>query len=290
MSVVGFDFGNANCTIAVAQKGGIDVILNEVSSRQTPCMVSFGEKERYIGEPALSQYMRNIKNTIVNIKRILGRKWNEPELQEELKSLPFKAVQLENNEVGVEVMYCFEKKVFTPVQIVAMILQKLKQITEKATEKGCCDVVISVPGFWTDFQRRALLDASKIAGLNCLRLLNESTASALGYGIYKTNLSETEPIHVMFVDMGHTATSVCIVEFLKGKLKILSSAYDPHLGGRNFDQVLVDHFVKEFKDKYKIDIRTNQKAMIRLEVACEKLKKSIKYCCRSTNQRGFHYE
>jgi len=276
MSVVGFDFGNNSCVIAVAQKGGIDVIQNEVSSRQTATMVAFGEKERYLGEPAATQFLRNIKNTIVNVKRLIGRKFNEPEVQQELTNCPFKVVQLSDNNIGIEVMYAGEKRVFTPTTITAMVFQKLKDITEKSTEKPCTDVVISAPGYWTDRQRRALLDASKIAGLNCLRVFNETTASALSYGIYKTNqFSDTEPTRVMFYDMGQTSTGVSVVEFLKGKLKVVSVAYDRNLGGRNFDELLVNHFLAEFKEKYKIDIKNNQKAFIRLEIACEKLKKLL---------------
>jgi len=227
MSVVGFDFGTVNCVIAAAQKGGVDVLLNETSSRQTPSMVAFGEKERYLGESANAQFMRNIRNTITDIKRLIGRKWGEKDLQEELKRLSFKVVEMADQELGVEVLYQGEQKVFSLVQVTAMLLQKLKLTAEAAlTGRSCKDVVISVPGYWLEGQRRALLNAAQIANLNCLRLINDTTATALGYGIYKTNLSETVPIHVMFIDMGAANTSVSIVEFLKGKLRVISSAYN----------------------------------------------------------------
>jgi heat shock protein 4 len=239
-------------------------------------MVSFGEKERYLGEAANAQYMRNIKNTVNSIKRLIGHKWGEKEVQEELKNLPFKTVELPNHDVGVEVLYAGEVKRFSIVAIAAMLLQKLKLTAETSLSgRQCKDVVISVPGFWTDQQRRALLNAAQIANLNCLRLVNDNTATALSYGIYKTNLSETEPIYVLFLDMGHSSTSVSVVEFLKGKLKVLSSAYARNLGGRTFDNVLVNHFVHEFKEKFKIDIKTNARALLRLEAACEKLKKIL---------------
>jgi len=275
MSVIGFDFGTQSCVIAAAQKGGIDVLLNESSSRQTPCMAGFGEKQRAIGEAAATQYQRNIRNTVTNVKRILGRKFQETDVQDELKHIHYKTFEQRNHEVGIELTYAQQKRSFSPVSITAMILQKLKESAEKATEKVCKDVVISVPGWWTQSQRKALLDASYIAGLNCLRLLNDHAASALQYGIYKTNLSETDPLRVMFVDMGYSNTSVCVVEFLKGKLKILSTAYDRNLGGRNFDWVLMDHFLKEFKAKYKLDLISNDRAMSRLESACERLKKIL---------------
>jgi len=275
MSVIGIDFGFQNCSIAVAQKGGVDVLMNEVSSRQTPCMVAFEEKQRAIGEPALTGYLRNIKNTITNIKNLLGCKFSQKEVQEEISRLQYKVIELPNNQIGIEVMYCQEKKIVTPTQIVGMILVKLKEIAERATQKPVADVVISVPDFWTEPQRQALLEAANIAGLHCLRLLNDTTASALQYGIYKTNLSETDPIRVMFIDMGASNTLVSIVEFIKGKLRVISKSWDRTLGGRDFDKVLVDHFIKEFQQKYKIDIRSNQRALIRLEVACEKLKKVL---------------
>lgn len=248
------------------------MLANEVSSRLTPytlqlntrliafrTMVAFGDKERYIGEAANSQYMRNLKNTITDIKRLLGHSWSEKEIQEEIADLPFTVKELPNHDVGVEVMYAGEKRTFSIISIAAMLLQKLKETAEKALGRAVRDVVISVPAFWTDKQRRALLDATKIANLNCLRLMNDHAAGeishfastyhvvALNYGIYKTNLSETDPIRVMFYDMGHTSTTVSIVEFVKGKLKVLSSAHDRTMGGRNFDKLLLQHFAKEFK-------------------------------------------
>jgi len=275
MSVIGIDFGTQNITIAAAQKGGIDVLLNEVSARQTPCMVSFGEKERAIGEAALTQFARNTKNTIVNSKRLVGRSFDEQEVQEELKSLPYKTRKAEDGSIVVEVQYQNEKREFDTTAITAMILGQVKRIAEKATEKPCKDVVIAIPGWWTVAQRQALLDASRIAGLNALKLISDHAASALQYGIYKTNLSETEPINVLFVDVGFTNTSVSVIEFLKGKLRVLSTAYDRSLGGRDYDNLLVNHFVKEFSEKFKIDIKSNQRALIRMEVACEKLKKVL---------------
>jgi len=275
MSVIGIDFGTQNITIAAAQKGGIDVLLNDVSARQTPCMVSFGEKERAIGEPALTQFARNTKNTIINSKRLLGRNFDEAEVQQEIKTLPYKTRKGEDGTIVMEVQYQNQKREFDPTTITAMILGQIKRIAEKATEKPCKDVVIAIPGWWTVAQRQALLDASKVAGLNALKLISDHAASALQYGIYKTNLSETEATNVLFVDVGYTNTSVSVVEFLKGKLRVLATAYDRTLGGRDFDQILVDHFVKEFSAKFKIDIASNQKALIRMEVACEKLKKVL---------------
>lgn len=275
MSVVGIDFGTQYCSIAAAQKGGVDVLTNEVSSRQTSCMVGFGEKERAIGESGLTQFQRNLQNTVTNVKRVLGHKWSDQDFQDELKHLYYRTVEKPDHSVGIEVMYGGENKQFTPTAISAMILQHLKETAEKALGKPCKDVVISVPGYWNNHQRRALLDAASVSGLNCLRLMNDHTATALQYGIYKTNLSETDPTKVMFIDMGYSNTSVSIVEFLKSGLKVVSTAYDRNLGGRQFDQILVDHFTQEFRQKYNIDIKSNRRALVRVEVACEKLKKVL---------------
>lgn len=276
MSVVGIDFGSRNCLIAIAQRGGIDVIANEVSNRQTPTMVGFGEKERYIGESALTQHMRYLKSTITDFKNLMGRNFSESDVQAEAKRVAYKLQDMDGK-LGVQVMYCNEQASFTLEAVTAMLLGKLKQIAEAATGTKVHDVVISVPAFWTDAQRKAMADASQIAGLNCLRLMNDTAAIALGYGIYKTDLPEKEkdPVKVLFVDVGETSTNISAVAFQKGQLKVLGTAHDSHLGGRNFDDVLVEHFSKEFVTKYKIDVATNPKALIRLRVQCEKVKKIL---------------
>lgn len=277
MSVVGIDFGSKNCTIAIAQRGGIDVIANEVSNRLTPTMVSFGEKERYIGESSLTQWLRHIKSTVTDVKRVLGKKLSEKDVQVEAKRAAYKLQENGDGKLVAQVMYCNEQQQFTTEAVAGMILGKLKTTAEAAVGTKVHDVVISVPAFWTDSQRRALLDASKIAGLNCLRLMNETAAAALGYGIYKTDLPEKEkdPVRVLFVDVGDSSTNVSAAAFHKGQLKMLATAHDPHLGGRDFDEVLVAHFAKEFQTKYKIDVYSNQKALIRLRIQCEKVKKML---------------
>lgn len=221
------------------------------------------------------QYARNIRNTVAQVKRLIGRKWNEKELQDELPLLPFKVKEINEGKIGIEVSYNGEQKTFTPEEITAMVLVQLKHISESYLKVKCKDVVVSIPGFFTSAQRRALLDSTQIAGLNCLKLVSELTAVALAYGIYKTDLPENEPLHVMFVDIGDSHMTAGIVAFQKGKLRVLSAAYDRTLGGRNFDRALADHFANVFKQKYKIDVKSNMKSWIRLETACEKVKKIL---------------
>ncbi|KAJ2473512.1 adenyl-nucleotide exchange factor sse1 [Coemansia sp. RSA 2322] len=275
MSVVGFDIGNLQSVIAVARNRGIDIVANEVSNRATPTMVSFGDKQRYIGESAKNQEMSNFKNTMGAIKRLIGRSYSEPEVKD--FEAQFIGCQLcdVGGEVGVEVNYLGEATRFSATQLYAMYLGKLRDTTMKEIGGAMSDVVISVPGWYTDRQRRAVQQASRIAGLNCLRVLNDSTAAALGYGITKSDLPEDTARNVVFVDLGHSSFSVSVVAFKKGELKVKSVAYERGVGGRNFDQALLDHFIGVFNDKYKIDIRSNNKAQVRLRAACEKLKKVL---------------
>ena len=275
MSVVGFDIGNENCVIAVVKQRGIDVLLNDESKRETPSVVCFGEKQRFLGSAGAASAMMNIKSTISQVKRLIGRKYADPDVQDELKMLPVETSEGQDGGILVHLKYLQEIYTFTPVQILAMLLSHLKILTEKELDISVSDCVIGVPSYFTDLQRRAYLDAARIVGLKPLRLLHDCTATALGYGIYKTDFLNTGPTYVAFVDIGHCDTQVSIVAFETGKMNILSHAFDSNLGGRNFDELLFSHFAAQFKEEYKIDVYTNIKACIRLRTACEKLKKVL---------------
>ncbi|KAJ7621125.1 heat shock protein 70 family [Roridomyces roridus] len=276
MAVVGIDFGSLHSKIGVARHRGIDIITNEVSNRATPSLVAFGPKQRSIGESAKTQETSNFKNTVGSLKRLIGRTLADPEVQEiEKKFLNAALVDVQGS-VGVEVNYVGERQSFSATQLVAMYLGKLRDIAANELKTGVTDVVIAVPGWYTDLQRRALLDAAAIAGLNPLRLINDTTAVALGYGITKSDLPEPEnPRHVVFVDVGHSSLSASVVAYSKGQLVVKSAAYDRNLGGRDIDYALVRHFSEEFTTKYKIDVLSNPKATFRLAAACEKLKKVL---------------
>ncbi|XP_062295856.1 heat shock 70 kDa protein 4L isoform X2 [Scomber scombrus] len=275
MSVVGIDVGFQNCYIAVARSGGIETIANDYSDRCTPACVSLATKNRMIGNAAKSQVITNFKNTVHGFKKFHGRAFDDPFVQGEKPKLPYSLHKLANGNAGIKVRYLDEDKVFTVEQITGMLLTKLKETSESALKKPVVDCVISVPSFFTDAERRSVFDASQIAGLNCLRLINDTTAVALAYGIYKQDLPSPEerPRNVIFVDMGHSSYQVSITAFNKGKLKVLATAFDPYLGGRYFDEALVDYFCEEFKSKYKLNVRENQRALLRLHQECEKLKK-----------------
>ncbi|XP_022376339.1 heat shock protein 105 kDa isoform X2 [Enhydra lutris kenyoni] len=275
MSVVGLDVGSQSCYIAVARAGGIETIANEFSDRCTPSVISFGSKNRTIGVAAKNQQITHANNTVSNFKRFHGRAFSDPFIQREKENLSYDLVPMKNGGVGIKVMYMDEEHLFSVEQITAMLLTKLKETAENNLKKPVTDCVISVPSFFTDAERRSVLDAAQIVGLNCLRLMNDMTAVALNYGIYKQDLPglDEKPRIVVFVDMGHSAFQVSACAFNKGKLKVLGTAFDPFLGGKNFDEKLVEHFCAEFKTKYKLDAKSKIRALLRLYQECEKLKK-----------------
>uniref|UniRef100_A0A8C8F2P6 Uncharacterized protein n=1 Tax=Oncorhynchus tshawytscha TaxID=74940 RepID=A0A8C8F2P6_ONCTS len=234
MSVVGFDVGFLNCYVAVARAGGIETVANEYSDRCTPACVSFGPRNRSIGAAAKSQVVTNCKNTVQGFKRFHGRAFSDPYIQRLKSSLVYDLAQMPSGTTGIK-----------------------------------------VPCYYTDAERRSVVDAAQIAGLNCLRLMNETTAVALAYGIYKQDLPapEEKPRIVVFVDIGHSGYQTSVCAFNKGKLKVLATACDPELGGKDFDEMLVRHFCEEFGKKYKLDVKTKPRALVRLYQECEKLKK-----------------
>uniref|UniRef100_A0AAQ5XFH4 Heat shock protein 4b n=1 Tax=Amphiprion ocellaris TaxID=80972 RepID=A0AAQ5XFH4_AMPOC len=234
MSVVGFDVGFMNCYVAVARAGGIETVANEYSDRCTPACVSFGPRNRSIGAAAKSQVVTNCKNTVQGFKRFHGRAFSDPYVQCLKNSLVYDIAQMPTGTTGIK-----------------------------------------VPCYYTDAERRSVVDAAQIAGLNCLRLMNETTAVALAYGIYKQDLPalEEKARNVVFVDLGHSGYQTSVCAFNKGKLKVLATACDPELGGKDFDEVLVKYFCEEFGKKYKLDVKSKPRALVRLYQECEKLKK-----------------
>lgn len=261
---------------AVARNKGVDVITNEVSNRATPALVGFGPKSRYLGEAAKTQEVSNMKNTVGSLTRLAGRSIHDPDtvIEQEFVSAPLVDI---NGQVGAEVTYLGKKERFTASQLCAMFLTKVRQTASAELRLPVNDMVISVPAWYTDAQRRALLDAADIAGIKVLRLINETTATALGYGITKLDLPgpDEKPRRTAIIDIGYSNYTCSICEFRKGELKIVATACDRHFGGRNFDKALMEHFRNEFKEKFKIDIYESPKARVRMASAVEKLKKVL---------------
>ena len=278
MSVIGFDFGNQSCYIAVARAGGIETIANDYSLRDTPSYVAFSERQRALGVNAKNQQMTNLKRTVFQFKHMLGRSFDDPIVQKDLANLPYKVVASSANGRPMICMnYMGEDRQFTPEQITAMLFTKLRKTAEEALNVKVKDVVISCPSYFTDCERRGLLDAAYMAGLNVLKLMNDTTATALAYGIYKQDLpgAEEKPRNVVFVDAGHSGIQVSACSFTKGKLSMKAATYRRDFCGKYFDEAIVGYFAKEFKTKYKLDVMENHRARLRLTNESEKLKKQL---------------
>jgi heat shock protein 4 len=252
--------------------------IHDFSTRLTcsRSLVGFGPKSRYLGETAKNQEVSNLKNTVSSFVRLAGRNLNDPDVQVEQEFVSAPLIDM-NGTVGAEVTYMGKKDQFTATQITAMYLTRMRATASAELKLPVNDVVLSCPVWYTDAQRRAILDASEIAGLKCLRLINDNTAVALGWGITKLDLPapEEKPRRVCFVNIGHSNYTATVVEFKKGELAVKSSAWDRHYGGRYIDKVLVEHFAKEFQEKYKINVMENGKARFRLAAGVEKLKKVL---------------
>eukprot|EP00908_Phaeocystis_cordata_P011024 Transcript_21867.p1 GENE.Transcript_21867~~Transcript_21867.p1 ORF type:complete len:820 (-),score=464.81 Transcript_21867:172-2631(-) len=220
------------------------------------------------------QITSNIKNTVTGLKQIVGKKFHSEEIQSEIPKAAYKMVESLGN-VTIPVRALGEETVMTPEKCMSMMLKTMAKIAEADQGAPVHDCVLAVPAYFTDAERHAMLDSAKIVGLNVLRLMHDTTAAALSYGIYKTDLPTDKPTNVVFLDMGASDTTVSIVSFVKGKLTVLSTACDRHLGGRDFNELLVDNFRNEWLEKHKIDAYTNPKAMFRLRTAADKQKKIL---------------
>lgn len=274
-TVIGIDMGSSTSFCAYVGKGLVDIVQNEVSNRFTPSMVSFTDRERLLGDTALAQIRSNLKNTCRNFKHVLGRRPDDDVLTQERFWSPSDLAADDRGYCGYQVSYKGETRVFTAAQCTAMFLTKLKEISEKWCGSKVTDVVIAVPSTFRDVHRQALLDAARIAGLSVLRVMNEHTATALSYGIYRSNDFHTDnPCTVAFCSVGHSTFSVSIVQFVKGKLTIVCEKSDK-VGGRDMDECLMREFAAQFKKKVGADPLSSKKALFKLEDAVSKTKKTL---------------
>lgn len=289
MACAGIGFGNKKSVLAIARRGGVDIVCNEVSNRATPTMVSFGSEERNLGEPAANFAAQLHKSTVSNIQRLLGVDPNTEFGKAEAARLTCPIVSDPSGAgAAVQVNYNAgdgEEKLhtFSFQAIAAMYFTKLMEFASNEYKAPVLDCVISVPGYYTESQRRAVVDAGRIANINVQRVINENAAVALSYGIFRTKeLPDSEPIKVAFVDMGEASTSVTVAAFTRSRCDILSSAFDPTLGGRNFDDLLVKKFATLWKSEKGIDAYSKPRAKLRIYKECEKLKRTL-----SANAQGF---
>jgi len=274
-AVIGIDIGASESLVAYVGKGIVDIVQNEVSKRATPSMVGFTDRERLLGDSALSQIRSNAKNTCRNFKHLLGRQVSAPDVEKEHFWSTSALASADDGMAGYDVTYKGEARAFSAVPVTAMYLTQLKDITEKWCQAKVADAVISVPAYFSDVQRQAVLDAAKVAGISVLRLMNEHTATALAYGIYRSNDFDPEkPMTVAFCSMGHSIFSVSIVQFVKGRLTVICEKSDK-VGGRDMDECLMREFSAQFKKKHGCDPLTNKKASFKLEDAVTKTKKIL---------------
>jgi molecular chaperone DnaK len=262
--VIGIDLGTTNSCVAVMEGGEPVVIANAEGTRTTPSMVAFAESgERLVGQQAKRQAVTNPENTLFAIKRLIGRKFNSDAVKKDIKISPFKIVKADNGDAWVEVR---DKKYSAP-EISAMILQKMKQTAEDYLGETVSQAVITVPAYFNDSQRQATKDAGRIAGLEVLRIINEPTAASLAYGLDK---KAEEKVAVF--DLGGGTFDVSILEIGEGVFEVKSTNGDTHLGGDNFDTIIIDYIADEFKRENGIDLRSDNMALQRLKEAAEKAK------------------
>jgi heat shock 70kDa protein 1/2/6/8 len=268
---IGIDLGTTYSCVAVYQNGNVEIISNQQGNRTTPSYVSFNNNERLIGDAAKSAAAQNPTNTVYDAKRLIGREFNDQLLQKEMKTLSYSVVN-DSNKPKIQVEYNGENKKFTPEEISAMILTEMKLVAQAYIGEEIKDAVITVPAYFNDAQRQATKDAGAIAGLNVLRIINEPTAAAIAYGLDKEKKTER---NVLIFDLGGGTFDVSLLSIDEGIFEVKATAGDTHLGGSDFDHIITEHFINEFKKKNNIDISENKRAVRRLRTSAERAKRTL---------------
>jgi len=272
-TAIGIDLGTTYSCVGVFQHGKVEIIANDQGNRTTPSYVAFTDTERLIGDAAKNQVAMNPNNTVFDAKRLIGRKFDDPTVEQDKKHWPFKVVN-DSSKPKIVVEYKYEQKTFSAEEISSMVLVKMKEIAESYLGKPIKDAVITVPAYFNDSQRQATKDAGAIAGMTVLRIINEPTAAAIAYGLDKKKGKGAES-NILIFDLGGGTFDVSILTIEDGIFEVKSTAGDTHLGGEDFDNRMVDHFVKEFQRKHKKDISGNKRALRRLRTACERAKRTL---------------
>ncbi|KAE8367859.1 heat shock protein 70 family [Aspergillus caelatus] len=268
--VIGIDLGTTYSCVGVMQNGKVEILVNDQGNRITPSYVAFTDEERLVGDAAKNQYAANPVRTIFDIKRLIGRKYDDKDVTKDTKNFPFKVVNKDGKPV-VKVDVNKSPKTFTPEEVSAMVLGKMKEIAEGYLGQSVTQAVVTVPAYFNDAQRQATKDAGTIAGLNVRRVVNEPTAAAIAYGLDKTG----DERQVIVYDLGGGTFDVSLLSIDNGVFEVLATAGDTHLGGEDFDHRVMDYFVKQYNKKNNVDIRKDLKSMGKLKREVEKAKRTL---------------
>ena len=275
---IGIDLGTTYSCVAVMRNNNVEIIANDQGNRTTPSYVAFNDSERLVGESAKNQAAMNPKNTIFDAKRLIGRRFDDVSVQADMKTWPF-TVSSNDDKPEIVVEHMNKEKKFTAEEISSMILSKMKETAESYLGEEVKHAVITVPAYFNDQQRQATKDAGVISGLNVLRIINEPTAAAISYGMNEKSDKEK---NVLIFDLGGGTFDVSVLTIDDGVFEVKATAGDTHLGGEDFDQRLMEHFMKEFKRKHNRDISTSDRAIRRLRSACEKAKRTLSSSSKAT--------
>ncbi|KAF1350035.1 hsp70-like protein C [Delphinella strobiligena] len=268
--VIGIDLGTTYSCVGIMKGGKVEILVNDQGNRITPSYVAWNDEERLVGDAAKNQYASNPLRTIFDIKRLIGRKFNDRDVQRDMKHFPFTVVN-KNGQPNVQIEVQKETKTFTPEEVSSMILGKMKEVAESYLGEKVTNAVVTVPAYFNDAQRAATKDAGTIAGLNVLRVVNEPTAAALAYGLDKSG----EERQIIVYDLGGGTFDVSILTVDDGVFEVQATAGDTHLGGEDFDQRVMDYFTKQYNKKNDVDITKNPKTMGKLKREVEKAKRTL---------------
>lgn len=280
---IGIDLGTTYSCVGVWQNDRVEIIANDQGNRTTPSYVAFTDNERLIGDAAKNQVAINPANTVFDAKRLIGRRFSDSSVQSDLKHFSFKVIQKDGDKPFVQVMYKGQQKTFSPEEVSAMILTKMKDVAESYLGKPINSAVVTVPAYFNDSQRLATKDSGTIAGINVSRIINEPTAAAIAYGLDRKSSGHTaRERNVLIFDLGGGTFDVSLLTIEDGIFEVKATAGDTHLGGEDFDNRMVNHFMNEFKRKYKKDISGNARSVRRLRTQCERAKRQLSSATQAT--------